>query len=105
MEHKFLCTGRALYNCSVWSKITKEDCDTAVVAERIFNGAEDFWIAVLYAGNIFCDCLSCCSDEVCIDQVLLCKFCKNSLNSASIIKFAHECVTCRSQVTEVWSSV
>ena len=105
MLHQFGRTCRPLYDRSVGSKVSKEDCNAAVVAVGIFNRTQDFRIAVYNAFDIFCDCFSGCSNHVCFNQILLCKFSKNRLYTARVVEFAHKSMSCGSKVTEVWRAV
>ena len=103
--HKFFSTGRTFYNSSIWSKISKQNCKSAVVAERVFNRAQNFRFTVTNSGNIFCHSFTGYSHKTCINQIFLSKLCKNSLYSTRIIKLTHKGVACRSKVTQVRSSV
>ena len=105
MLHKFFCTGRTFYYSSIRSKVSKQNCKAAVIAERIFNRADSFRVAVYNTFNIFCNSFSSYCDERSINKIFLCKLCKHCLNTTCFVKLTHKGMTGRSQMTQVWCAV
>ena len=96
MHEHFRSDCTSLDNTSIRSKIATQNSNTTCFAERIVNRSDNFRVTVDTAFQIFAECLSGYSHDICMNQTFFIQFVQDGIHTSGFVELFHIGMTCRS---------